>query len=515
VPGADPGPVIDGVTLIEVLDERASSTCYLADKEGVDGSVEITVLHDDVPPRAWRRFRHEARRLATLTDHPHLVTIRSGGRTRAGEPYLVTDHLDRGTLADVLARQGPLGPQVLGQVAEAIASALAAVHGLGIVHGAVAPEAVRLDRDGRIALGDFGLATLLPGPARASLATQAVSGSFEAGPADVAADVGGLAATIAAAISSDRLPHELVAVLRAALDPDPRRRPTLAVVRSALAALRAESEFPAHTVDPTTSATEELPVVRTAQLALAAPHWADVPERRRPSRAAVLVVAALFLVGCGIALAIGQRDEAGTTSPAISTPEPVTPRPSTVAPGPVPTVTSAPVPATPSPSTVAPGPVPTATSAPVPAAPPASSAPPPPAETAAPPPSPPADTTALPPPPPPTDATEPVITQAAVDAFVRGYYDAVAVSDYSTSSSLLAPEFQRGKARSYEYYTGFWDDNDIEIGAVELVAVDGERVVAHVELRWNGSDTTLVDAFTLRPGDDGGLLIAAQRSVGR
>ena len=31
------------------------------------------------------------------------------------------------------------------------------------------------------------------------------------------------------------------------------------------------------------------------------------------------------------------------------------------------------------------------------------------------------------------------------------------------------PEFQRGMAQSYDYYVGFWNDNDIEVGDVELV----------------------------------------------
>jgi hypothetical protein len=89
----------------------------------------------------------------------------------------------------------------------------------------------------------------------------------------------------------------------------------------------------------------------------------------------------------------------------------------------------------------------------------------------------------------------------------------VANQAYATSWSELAPEFQRGKARSYEYYVDFWNENDIEVGGVHLVDDDGEQAIVNVELRWNGSPTTVVDQFTLRPDEDGRPLIASQVTV--
>ncbi len=105
-------------------------------------------------------------------------------------------------------------------------------------------------------------------------------------------------------------------------------------------------------------------------------------------------------------------------------------------------------------------------------------------------------------------------TAPEAETFVRSYYDAVAAANYETSWSLLAPEFQRGKARSYEYYVGFWNDNDIEVGDVDLVDANQNRAIVNVELRWNGSTTSVTDQFTLRPGDNGELLIAGQDTVG-
>jgi hypothetical protein len=69
---------------------------------------------------------------------------------------------------------------------------------------------------------------------------------------------------------------------------------------------------------------------------------------------------------------------------------------------------------------------------------------------------------------------------------VHSYYDAVALGDYERSWSQLTPEFQRGTARSYDYYVEFWDDNDIDVGDVDVREVD-QRILVDVELRWNGS----------------------------
>jgi hypothetical protein len=107
------------------------------------------------------------------------------------------------------------------------------------------------------------------------------------------------------------------------------------------------------------------------------------------------------------------------------------------------------------------------------------------------------------------------ISQQEAEGFLRNYYDEVEAGDYAASWSRLTPEFQRGKARSYEYYTGFWDDNDIEIGDVRLVASDASEARVQAELRWNDQDNWITDEFLLRRSENGELLIAAQTAVGR
>jgi hypothetical protein len=105
------------------------------------------------------------------------------------------------------------------------------------------------------------------------------------------------------------------------------------------------------------------------------------------------------------------------------------------------------------------------------------------------------------------------MTPTEAESFVRGYYDAVATGDYERSWAQLTPDFQQGKARSYDYYVDFWDDNDIAVDDVELVEAGDSRAVLHVTLRWNGSSDTTTDRFELRQGPDGQWQIANQDNV--
>jgi hypothetical protein len=107
------------------------------------------------------------------------------------------------------------------------------------------------------------------------------------------------------------------------------------------------------------------------------------------------------------------------------------------------------------------------------------------------------------------------VSQDEAERFIRTYYDEVNAGDYSAAWASLTPEFQRGKARSYDYYVNFWNENDIEIGQVLLVSSDASGAIVHVDLRWNGSGPWLTDEFVLRRGSSGELLIAAQKQVSR
>jgi len=108
------------------------------------------------------------------------------------------------------------------------------------------------------------------------------------------------------------------------------------------------------------------------------------------------------------------------------------------------------------------------------------------------------------------DAGGDLATPEQAGAFLRAYYEAVADGNYELSWSELAPEFQSGRARSYDYYVEFWNDNDVQLDDVRVVSTTPDQVLLDADLRWNGGTSVVTSRFTLRRGQDGELLIARE-----
>jgi len=119
-----------------------------------DVAVKIITLRSGAQDEAARLVR-EGQALAQLS-HENVVRVFDVGFHDARTVYLVMEQLDGGDLRKWLAT-----PRSVDEIVAACTAAgrgLAAVHAIGVVHRDFKPSNVLVGKDGRIAVGDFGLA---------------------------------------------------------------------------------------------------------------------------------------------------------------------------------------------------------------------------------------------------------------------------------------------------------------------------------------------------------------------
>ncbi|MEI5584795.1 MULTISPECIES: Stk1 family PASTA domain-containing Ser/Thr kinase [unclassified Agromyces] len=153
------GRLVDGRYQVRSRIARGGmATVYLATDLRLERRVAIKIMHghlaDDNTFKT--RFVQEARSAARLA-HPNVVNVFDQGQD-ADMAYLVMEYLPGITLRDLLRDYKRLTPEQTVDILDAVLSGLAAAHKAGIVHRDLKPENVLLADDGRIKLGDFGLA---------------------------------------------------------------------------------------------------------------------------------------------------------------------------------------------------------------------------------------------------------------------------------------------------------------------------------------------------------------------
>ena len=124
---------------------RAVAVKLLAERYAWDGDVR-------------ERFTREALAAARLSGNANIVTIFDVGEWR-DRPYIVMEYLPGGSLAERLAAEGPPGPRQALEWLQQAAAALDAAHREGVVHRDVKPANLLLDRQDRVHVADFGIAS--------------------------------------------------------------------------------------------------------------------------------------------------------------------------------------------------------------------------------------------------------------------------------------------------------------------------------------------------------------------
>lgn len=147
--------------LVSLLGTGASANVYLAQDTTLERRVAVKLLQPAlVADEAFlKRFRAEARAVAAL-NHPNVLQVYDWGEHDA-VPFLVTEYLAGGSLADLLFGGVRLSAEQAAHVGTQGASGLAYAHAKGLVHRDVKPANLLFDDEGRLRISDFGVARAL------------------------------------------------------------------------------------------------------------------------------------------------------------------------------------------------------------------------------------------------------------------------------------------------------------------------------------------------------------------
>jgi serine/threonine-protein kinase len=157
------GDVIGNYRIVEPLGEGGMGTVFRVEHVVLGRTYALKVLRSKVFERdatASQRFMREARAAARVR-HPNICDVFDFGHLGDGRPYFVMELLEGESLTDRIAR-GALPPGDVVSIARQMATALAAVHDHGVIHGDVTPSnALVVTGDPPLVkLVDFGLAAI-------------------------------------------------------------------------------------------------------------------------------------------------------------------------------------------------------------------------------------------------------------------------------------------------------------------------------------------------------------------
>ena len=151
-------PQVPGYRVERLLGKGALARVYLAEQEKLARPVALKLLD----PR-WAadqafvaRFQAEARAAAAL-HHAHVVTVFDVGHA-GGWHYLALEYMDRGSLEDRLASEGPLPWRAVLGILRDAALGLEFARQKGLVHRDVKPANLMQNAAGQTKIADLGLA---------------------------------------------------------------------------------------------------------------------------------------------------------------------------------------------------------------------------------------------------------------------------------------------------------------------------------------------------------------------
>lgn len=165
VTGQDPGLLYPGYRTGELLGKGGMGEVLRAVRESDGQEVALKVLRPagGALDKAAGLFLREMEIIRQL-DHPNIVRYLDSGRT-GEDVYVVLEYCNRGSVADLMSREGGKLPVDLGlAILDQILRGLGHAHARNLVHRDIKPQNILLKgsrTDWRAKLADFGLAKCL------------------------------------------------------------------------------------------------------------------------------------------------------------------------------------------------------------------------------------------------------------------------------------------------------------------------------------------------------------------
>lgn len=144
----------------DLIGRGGMGAVYRAWQRSLDRTVAVKILPVDLVTGADQhfavRFRQEALTMARLS-HPGIVSVYEAGEA-GGLLYIVMEFIEGSDVARLIRSEGKLAPEAVTALLAQVCDALHYAHENGVVHRDIKPANLLLTRDGRVKIGDFGLA---------------------------------------------------------------------------------------------------------------------------------------------------------------------------------------------------------------------------------------------------------------------------------------------------------------------------------------------------------------------
>jgi serine/threonine protein kinase len=160
---------VNAFRVVRPLSEGGMGAVYVVEQMATGMERALKVMHPQLvsDPKLRQRFAQEARIGARIQSEHVVQVLDAGVEPNSGMPWLLMELLRGETLADLVARSGPIPPAVVQMIFGQLCHAIGAAHAVSVVHRDLKPENIFLEvprREGvefTVKVLDFGIAKVV------------------------------------------------------------------------------------------------------------------------------------------------------------------------------------------------------------------------------------------------------------------------------------------------------------------------------------------------------------------